>query len=66
VSRKVATPGGAAAAISWISASSIAPGPLGMRETRPSADAPRSIASQASSVLAMQQIFTRGIAVGFT
>jgi len=39
--------------------------PLGIRETRPKADAPASTAIAASSTLAMQQIFTRGVRVGF-
>jgi hypothetical protein len=36
--------------------SSITPGPLGIAETRPIADAPAAIAARASSALAMQQI----------
>jgi hypothetical protein len=60
VSRKVAIGGGTVAAIVAIKASSIGPGPLGIAETSPTADAPHSIASLASSTLAMQQIFTRG------
>jgi hypothetical protein len=40
------------------------PGPLGITETRPSADTPQAIASSASSMLLMQQIFTRGKCVG--
>jgi len=60
VSRNVATPGGATAAISAIRSSEITPGPLGMAETSPSADAPWRMASQASCTLAMQQILTRG------
>src|ERR1022692_619995 len=35
-----------------------------MCETRPSADAPHSMASAASSTFAMQQIFTLGVEVG--
>src|SRR5580700_4586025 len=66
VSRNVPMAGGTVAAISAISSSPITPGPLGMRETRPSADAPPSTARAASSMLLMQQIFTRGVRVGFT
>jgi hypothetical protein len=40
-------------------------GNLGIAETSPIADAPASIAIHASSMLPMQQIFTRGRAVGF-
>src|SRR5262245_37713399 len=40
-------------------ASGIGPGPLGIAETSPSASAPCSIASSASSTEAMQQIFRR-------
>ncbi len=58
VRRKVATPGGTVATISAIKSSSIGPGPLGILDTNPSADAPRSIANHASSTLSMQQIFT--------
>jgi hypothetical protein len=36
-----------------------------MAETSPTADAPASIAIHASATLAIQQIFTRGLAVGF-
>src|ERR1051325_4277179 len=63
VSRNELTPGGILAAISAISSSGIGPGPLGIAETSPTADAPASIAIHASSTLAMQQIFTRGLAV---
>jgi hypothetical protein len=41
------------------------PGPLGMFETKPSADAPHAMARAASSTLPMQQIFTRGVRVAF-
>jgi len=57
--------GGMVAAISAIWSSPITPGPLGMVETRPSADAPQSMARAASSTLPMQQIFTRGVRVAF-
>ena len=50
-------------AISAICRSLITPGPLGMCETRPKADAPYSMANAASSTLPMQQIFTRGVTV---
>ena len=52
-------------AIREISSSSMTPGPLGISDTKPSADAPHSIASSASSRLLMQQIFTLGLLVGF-
>ena len=64
VSRKVATPGGTRAAISAISSSAITPGPLGMVETSPSAEAPARIAAHASSTDEMQQTLMRGRAVG--
>ena len=64
VSRKVATAGGVDAAISAMVSSAITPGPLGMADTRPSAEAPARMAVQASSRLAMQQTFTRGRRVG--
>lgn len=44
--------------------SAIGPGPLGICETRPKAEAPHSIAIAASSTLAMQQIFTLGWRIG--
>jgi hypothetical protein len=65
VSRNVPMAGGTVAAISAIRSSLTTPGPLGMCETRPSADAPHSMASAASSTLPMQQIFTRGVSVAF-
>ena len=61
VSRNELTPGGTVAAISAISVSGIGPGPLGIADTSPIADAPCSIAIHASATLAMQQIFTRGL-----
>jgi len=57
--------GGTVAAISAIRSSLITPGPLGMCETRPNAEAPHSMASAASSTLEMQQIFTRGVEIAF-
>src|SRR5262245_50228162 len=39
-------------------ASAIGPGPLGIAETRPIAEAPAEIASRASPMSAMQQTFT--------
>ena len=57
--------GGTLAAIRPMSSSPITPGPLGMCETKPSADAPQSTATAASSTLPMQQIFTRGVRVAF-
>src|SRR5690242_19820382 len=63
VRRKVAIGGGTEAAISVINSSLITPGPLGIFETRPSAEAPSAMACSASSLLAIQQIFTRGRSV---
>jgi hypothetical protein len=59
VNRNVATPGGTCGTISAISASSIGPGPLGIADTSPIADAPYRTASMASSTLAIQQILKR-------
>src|ERR1051326_3764648 len=64
VSRNELTAGGIVAAISAIRLSGIGPGPLGIADTNPIADAPASIAIHASSTLAIQQIFTRGFGVG--
>src|SRR5260221_12570764 len=60
VSRKVPMAGGTRAAMSAISASSITPGPVGMDDTSPSAEAPARTARAASSALPMQQILMRG------
>src|ERR1043165_5957944 len=60
VRRNVAMGGGTAAAISAMRSHGITPGPLGIAETRPSADAPASMARRASSMEAMQQILMRG------
>jgi hypothetical protein len=65
VRRNVPMAGGTVAAIFAIRSSLITPGPLGIVETKPRADAPHSIASAASSTLAMQQTFNRGLRVGF-
>jgi hypothetical protein len=46
--------------MSAISESAIGPGPLGIAETSPIADAPADIARRASSRLAIQQIFMNG------
>jgi hypothetical protein len=43
-----------------MSSSEITPGPLGISDTKPIADAPKRIAVCASSILLIQQIFTRG------
>jgi hypothetical protein len=51
---------GTVAAISVMVSSEITPGPLGMVETSPIADAPWRTAMAASVTLLMQQIFTRG------
>src|SRR5690349_174489 len=64
VSKNELTPGGIVAAISAINSSGIGPGPLGIADTNPTADAPCSIASHASATLAIQQIFTRGLENG--
>ncbi len=53
------------AAISAIKLSEMIPGPLGISETRPMANAPYEMASCASWMLLMQQIFTCGFWVGF-
>ena len=60
VSRNVAIGGGTLRAICAINSSGIGPGPLGIADTSPTADAPYPIASFASSMLAMQQILIRG------
>src|SRR5262245_1200782 len=60
VSRKVSVGYGTAAATAAITSSAIGPGPLGIAETRPIADAPAPIASRASSRSAMQQTLTNG------
>jgi hypothetical protein len=65
VSRNDPIAGDTVAAISAIKSSGIGPGPLGISETSPIAEAPDSMASRASSTVAMQQIFTRGINTGF-
>src|ERR1700676_341240 len=57
VRRNVPIAGGTVAAISAIRSSLMTPGPLGMFETKPSADAPHAMARAASSTLPMQQIF---------
>ena len=52
-------------AISAMSRSGITPGPLGISDTKPKAEAPHCIASPASLTLAMQQILTLGFLTGF-
>jgi len=52
-------PGGTSAAISAAFSFEIGPGPLGIGETSPMAEAPASIAIQTSSIDFMQQTFTR-------
>ncbi len=59
VKRNVATGGGTKETIPAISSSLITPGPLGISETNPSAEAPYLIARAASSTDEIQQIFTR-------
>src|SRR6266436_3438957 len=61
VSRKVPIAGGMCRAMSAIASSEITPGPLGMAETSPTAEAPQEIAARASASEAMQQILIRGI-----
>ena len=51
------------AAMKGILASSMTPGPLGMCETKPIAEAPNEIAKAASSTFLMQQIFTLGLRI---
>src|SRR5690349_11756185 len=63
VNRNELTPGGIVAAISAINSSGIGPGPLGMADTNPTAEAPCSIAIHASSTLAIQQTLIRGLNV---
>jgi hypothetical protein len=53
--------GGIRRATSAITASEMTPGPLGISDTRPTAEAPCLTAMRASSALAMQQIFTLGL-----
>jgi uncharacterized protein (TIGR00730 family) len=59
-------PGGTSAAISAAFSFEIGPGPLGIGDTRPMADAPASIAIQTSSIDFMQHTFTRVWVGGFT
>jgi hypothetical protein len=63
VRRKVAIGGGTCRAISAMADSEITPGPLGIAETSPNAEAPRAIAVRASSGEAMQQTLIRGMAL---
>ena len=58
-------PGGTSAAISAAFSFEIGPGPLGIGETSPTADAPASIAIQTSSIDFMQHTFTRVWVGGF-
>jgi hypothetical protein len=58
VSRNVETAGGTLEAMRLMVSSAITPGPLGISETNPTADAPQRIAIQASSTLLIQQILT--------
>ena len=59
MSRKASIPGGTSAAISAARSFEIGPGPLGIGETSPIADAPASTAIHTSSIDLMQQTFTR-------
>ena len=63
VSKNVPIGGGVRAAISAIVSSQITPGPLGIDDTSPKADAPAAIAVSASSSEAMQQILVFGVAI---
>src|SRR4030067_1383207 len=65
VSRKEDTEGGNIFAILAILFSEMTPGPLGISETRPSAEAPYCMVSKASLTSAMQQILTLGFQKGF-
>jgi hypothetical protein len=56
----VAIGGGTVAAIRAMASSEMTPGPLGMAETSPTAEAPQAIACAASTGDLIQQIFTRG------
>src|SRR5947208_3320022 len=60
VRRTVAIGGGTVSAIRAIASSEMTPGPLGIAETRPNAEAPQPIASTASAGDLMQQILTLG------
>src|SRR5213596_661547 len=60
VRREVAIGGGTVSAIRAIASSEMTPGPLGIAETRPNAEAPQPIASTASAGELMQQILTLG------
>ena len=60
VRRNVAMGGGTVTAIEAMSSSEITPGPLGIEDTRPTAEAPQAIASCASSGDLMQQILILG------
>jgi hypothetical protein len=64
VNKNDETAGGIEAAISAIISSSITPGPLGIEDTSPNADAPCSTARRASATDEMQQILTLGCIVG--
>ena len=60
VRRNVAIGGGIVMAILAIASSEMTPGPLGIAETKPMAEAPQAIASAASEGDLMQQILTLG------
>jgi hypothetical protein len=60
VSKKVAIGGGTAAVIFTIMSSEMIPGPLGMAETNPNAEAPQMMAMSASAEDLMQQILILG------
>jgi hypothetical protein len=60
VSKKVAIGGGTVAVIFTIIFSDMIPGPLGMAETNPNAEAPQLMAMSASAGDLMQQILILG------
>jgi hypothetical protein len=61
VNRKEETEGGTILVMFAMVLSEITPGPLGISETNPKADAPYRMASLASLTLEMQQILTLGL-----
>src|SRR2546425_577102 len=63
VNRNVGMGGGTDAAISAMSSSEITPGPLGILETSPRAEAPAEMPPCPSAALWMQQTLTGGLVV---
>ena len=64
VSRKDSAVTPIPAAMAAIIESGMTPGPLGMADTKPMAEAPAEMAARASPRLAMQQILTAGRLMG--